>query len=109
MPLPRLRFQVSHLRFSMVYCLLLYVGCNALNLGKLAAWFRHGDGLDYLALVSYLFAGLCLFLVIFLLLAHRWTIKPLAIVLVVASGIGAYFIAKYGVAIDSSMLRNAIH
>ncbi len=33
----------------------------------------------------------------------------MAILLVVASAVVTYFIAKYGVAIDSSMIRNAVH
>ncbi|MES1263038.1 MAG: phosphoethanolamine transferase domain-containing protein, partial [Peristeroidobacter soli] len=62
-----------------------------------------------MGLSAYLLAGLCLFIFVFTLLAHRWTIKPLAILLVVASAVVTYFIAKYGVAIDSSMIRNAVH
>jgi len=88
---------------------LLFAVCNALNLDKLTRWFRLGDGLDYSALLAYLLAGLCLFLVVFLLLAHRWTIKPLAVLLVAASATATYFIAKYDVAIDSSMVLNALH
>jgi lipid A ethanolaminephosphotransferase len=42
-------------------------------------------------------------------LAHRLTIKPFAILLTICSAAVTYFIAKYGVAIDTSMIRNAIH
>src|SRR5262249_5009674 len=48
-------------------------------------------------------------LAVFTLLAHRWTIKPCAILLTICSGAVTYFIAKYGVAVDTSMVRNAIH
>ena len=58
---------------------------------------------------AYLLAGLCLFILIFALLAHRLTIKPLAILLTILSATVTYFIAKYGVAIDSSMILNAVH
>jgi lipid A ethanolaminephosphotransferase len=104
-----LRFQVSHLRFSLGYSVLLYGVCNTLNLDKLSKWFRHGDGLDSVALAAYLVAGLCLFTAFFTLLAHRRTIKPLAILLTIASAAGSYFIAKYGVAIDTSMVQNTVH
>lgn len=109
MALSRLRFQISHTGFSVGFPLALYVICNALNIDRLAQWFRQGDGLDYSALAAYLLAGLCLFTVVFTLLAHRRTIKPVAIALTIASASVTYFIAKYDVAVDSSMLRNAIH
>lgn len=103
------RIQSSHTRFSIVFSTLLYGTCNALNMDKLSKWFYLNDRLDYLALSAYLLAGLCLFLVLFMLLAHRWTIKPWAIVLTIASAGAAYFISKYNVAIDSSMVENTIH
>jgi len=105
----RLRFQTSHLRFCLGFSLALYTICNAINFDKLSKWFRHGDGLDYLALSAYLLAGLCLFTAFFTLLAHRRTIKPLAIALTITSTAGTYFIAKYGVAIDTSMVQNTVH
>lgn len=109
MPLSRLRFQISHTGFAVAFSLALYVICNALNIDQLAQWFRQGDALDSSALAAYLLAGLCLFTLVFTLLAHRWTIKPVAIVLTIVSAAVTYFIAKYGVAIDSSMIRNAVH
>jgi lipid A ethanolaminephosphotransferase len=103
------RIRTSHTRFLLVFTFVLYAICNALNIDKLARWFHQKDGLDYPALIAYLIAGLCLFLVFFTLLAHRRTIKPVAIVLVIVSAAVTYFVAKYNVAIDSSMVLNAIH
>ena len=105
----RLRFQTSHLRFSLVFSLALYAVCNTINIDKLSKWFRHGDGLDYAAVAAYLVAGLCLFTAFFTLLAHRRTIKPFAILLTILGAASTYFIAKYGVAIDSSMVQNTVH
>jgi len=105
----KLRFQISHVRFAIVFPVLLYAICNAVNLERLARWFRHGDRLDYWGLSAYLLAGLCLFVLIFTLLAHRLTVKPFAILLTILSATATYFIAKYGVAIDSSMILNAVH
>ena len=105
----KLRFRISHDRFSIVFPVLLYAICNAVNLDRLAKWFRHGDRPDYLGLAAYLVAGLCLFIVVFTLLAHRRTVKPVAILLTTLSATATYFIAKYGVAIDSSMILNAVH
>lgn len=93
----------------MLFCGLLYGICNALNMGKLAQWFPQQGGYDLVALAAYLLAGQCLFLVFFVLLAHRWTIKPLAVLLLAASAPAVYFISKYDVAIDSSMVLNTIH
>src|SRR5690349_16360813 len=101
--------RISHTGFTAAFCATLYVVCNALNVDKLAKWFRAGESLDFTALAAYLLAGLCLFIVVFTLLAHRWTIKPFAILLALSSGLVTYFINKYGVAVDSSMVRNAIH
>jgi len=93
----------------MGFTLLLYAVCNAINIDRLSRWFRDGDGVDYSALAAYLLAGLCLFTLFFTLLAHRRTIKPFAILLTIASAAGTYFIAKYGVAIDTSMVQNTVH
>src|SRR4051812_45952988 len=77
MHLSKFRVRTSHTRFCIGYALALFVICNAINIDKLAKWFRQGDGLDYPALAAYLAAGLCLFIVVFTLLAHRLTLKPL--------------------------------
>ena len=61
----KLRFQVSHVRFSIVFPVLLYAICNTVSLERLAKWFQHGDRLDYSGLSAYLLAGLCLFILIF--------------------------------------------
>jgi lipid A ethanolaminephosphotransferase len=103
------RYQVSHVGFAIGFPALLYAICNSLNIDRLARWFRQGDDLDLSALSAYLLAGLSLFIIFFALLSHRLTIKPLAILLTILSAGGTYFIAKYGVAIDSSMVLNAVH
>jgi Predicted membrane-associated, metal-dependent hydrolase len=103
------RFRTSHAKFSVGFALLLYAVCNALNFGKLTKWFHRDDALDYAALSSYLVAGLCLFIAFFVLVAHRRTIKASAILLTVVSAAATYFISKYNVAIDSSMVLNTLH
>jgi lipid A ethanolaminephosphotransferase len=105
----KLRFQTSHTRFSVGFSVALYAICNALNLDKLSKWFHEKDGLNYVALSAYLLIGLCLLIAFFALLAHRRTIKPLAILLTVVSAATTYFVSKYNVAIDSSMVLNTIH
>lgn len=102
-------FRMSHAAFCVAFPALLFAACNALNIGKLSKWFAGTGGTDYVALSAYLLASLCLFVAFFVLLAHRRTVKPLAILLVALSAAATYFIAKYDVAIDSSMLLNVIH
>jgi len=87
----------------------MYVIYNAFNIEKLTKWFYQGNTLDYPALLAYLVVGLSLFIVFFILFAYRWTIKPLAIILIVLSAASTYFISKYNVAIDTSMVMNVVH
>jgi lipid A ethanolaminephosphotransferase len=109
MAISKLRPRISHAEFAVVFPILLYSICNALNIDKLTKWFTQKAGVDYVALSAYLVAGLCLFIAFFVLLAHRRTIKPLAIVIVILSTAATYFISKYNVAIDSSMILNVAH
>lgn len=103
------RLRVTHAGFLVGFPAALYVACNALNIGKLATWFQGTGGLELMAFSAYLLVGLCLFIAVFALLAHPWTIKPVAILLVAASGAATYFIAKYNVAVDSSMVINTVN
>lgn len=109
MRVSRIRFHISHTRFAIAFPTSLYVVCNALNIDRLSKWFPRGDGLDLQALAAFLFAGLCLTIAVFTLVAHRLTIKPFAVLLTIASAAATYFIAKYGVAIDTSMMQNFVH
>lgn len=103
------RFQISHIRFAIAFPTVLYVACNALNIDRLSKWFPRGDDPDLPALAAFLFAGLCLTIAVFTLVAHRLTIKPFAVLLTFASAAATYFISKYGVAIDTSMMENVVH
>lgn len=101
--------RLSHTAFCVAFPLALYAACNALNFDKLARWFASNDGTNHAGLFAYLLSGLCLFIAFFVLLAHRRTIKPFAILITVMSGLATYFIAKYNVAIDGSMMLNVAH
>jgi lipid A ethanolaminephosphotransferase len=43
-----------------------------------------------------------------MLFAWRWTLKPVATVLLLIAAFGAYFMLNYGIAIDASMLTNVL-
>lgn len=109
MALDRLRFRTSHATFCVAFPFVLFAVCNAINIDRLAKWFTQKDGLDIVGLAAYLFAALCLFIAFFALLAHRRTVKPFAILIVVLSAAATYFIAKYDVAVDSSMIMNVVN
>lgn len=75
---------------------------------KIAKWFLSNGSMNYLALCSYLAVGFAVFNAFFLIFAHRWTTKPLAILLTILSGSATYFISKYNIAIDRTMLMHVL-
>ena len=103
------KLNLSHLSFSLIFPTLLYAACNAVVIEKIARWFPMGDSLDYAGLGAFLLFGLCLFIAIFILFAHRWTIKPVAMLFIVTSAAATYFISKYDVAIDRTMVMNTLN
>ena len=103
------RIHVSALQFCIFYPALIYASSNALSLPKFIKWFYFKGGTELLALISFFIVGLCLFIFLFTLLAHRKTIKVVAIIFAVLSAASAYFINKYGIAIDRTMLMNVIN
>ncbi len=105
--LPQLK--ISHSLYSIIFTTLLYVVNNALNIDKITQWFYVGDSIEYLSLGAYLIFGLCIFIIFFMLLAHRWLIKPLSILLIVSSAAATYFIAKYNIAVDRTMIMNTVY
>ena len=104
-----IKFQFSHISFCILYSTSLYIVCNAVNINKTAKWFYLKNEFSYIGISAFYIAGLCLFIAIFTIFAHRWTVKPLAIIIILLSGASAYFISKYNVAIDHHMIKNAIN
>lgn len=105
----RFSLNVSHLTFSLWFTMALFVVCNAINYDKIVKWFYLGEQVDYAGFLAFLILGWSLFVAFFLLLAHRWSIKPLAILFIVLSAGVTYFISKYNVAIDRTMVMNAFY
>lgn len=104
-----LELKVSHSTFSIIFPTLLYIIFNAINFDKIYKWFYLGDQIDYFSLIAYLIFGLSVFITIFLFFSHKWTIKIVSIAIVILSTAAAYFIAKYNVAIDGSMILNTVY
>lgn len=103
------KFRISHISFCTIYSTLLYAICNVINFDKITKWFYLKDKIDYVGLAAFLIVGLCAFIAVFSLLAHRKTTKPFAIFFVILSATAAYFAAKYNAVIDYSMIMNAVN
>lgn len=69
------------------------------NMAELSAW---GFGATLFVLV------LALHVVLLLLVANRWTVKPMLAVLAVATAGASYYMGAYGVYLDPSMVRNVL-
>ncbi len=100
---------ISHIHFVLLYAVLLYTVSNAINFDKIVKWFYLGDEVHYSALLAYLLLGLCLFILFLLLLAHPRILKTFTILLLIPSAAATYFIDKYGIAVDRSMVMNTLH
>lgn len=103
------RYTIAHTRFCIWYCVISYVSFNLINYSRFAKWFYLKGGTDYPGLLAFFAIGLLMFLFVFLLLAQRRTTKLFAIIFVVLGAAGTYFVHKYDVAIDRTMIMNAIH
>lgn len=104
---PKLQF--SHTSFALLYSALTYIAYNALNFSKIAKWFYFKDHIDYLGITAFAGFGFCIYAAFFLLISTRKTTKFFAILMVILSCTATYFINKYNVAIDRSMLMNTIN
>ena len=67
--------------------------------GELSAW---GFG----AALAVMLVALHVLLVA--LVAHRWTVKPVLVVLIIGTAFATYYMQQYGVYLDPSMLRNVL-
>ena len=105
-----LKFKVPYIYFSIIFITSLYVVYNSINIDKFIKWFIDGDSINYIGLGAFFIIGLSLSISFFLLVfSHRWVIKPAAIIFIILSAICSYFISKYNVAIDRTMLMNALY
>lgn len=103
------KFNVNFHPFCLWFSSISYLGFNALNYNKIIRWFIAKDHYDYLGISAFYITGWCLSLIIFLLIAHPRTAKFMAILLTILSTVTVYFIIKYDVAIDRTMIMNAFY
>ena len=95
--------------FIFIFITTLYVVCNIINFDKISKWFLVGNEIDFIPLFAYFVLGWALSIVVFTLLAQRWIIKGFSIFLLLSSTAAAYFISKYDVAVDKSMIMNVLY
>ena len=104
-----IKLETSHTTFSLIFTILMYVIYNLLNIDKITKWFYLGDDFYFSAFIAYMLVGLSLFFVFFMIFAHRWTVKALATVLIILSASTTYFISKYNIALDTTMVMNTVY
>ena len=107
--LKKLNIQITHTTYALLFCGLMYFSCNLLILDQFVKWFLLKEKIDYIGLSAFFTLGFAFFLIFFLLISHRKTIKFFSIILCILSTISLYFIKKYDVSIDRTMLMNAIY
>lgn len=103
------KIKTSHLKFVLAYSTLLFGVCNGINFSKFSKWFHLKEQFDYSGLAAFFAVGLCVTIALFALISTRKTTKLFAILFVILGTIATYFTAKYNVAIDRSMIMNAIN
>lgn len=103
------QIKISHISFCFFYSLFTYLACNLINLNKLIKWFYWGEKIDYSGFLAFALIGFFVSFAFFLLIFTRKTSKILAILFLFLSCTATYFINKYDVAIDRSMIMNTIY
>ncbi|PHV09824.1 phosphoethanolamine transferase [Chitinimonas sp. BJB300] len=102
------RPQLSVETLTGLACIFFITACNTLF------WQAALDGRDIASLQSWRFAGAvglalaAVHFAILLLFMSRWTIKPLLGVLFVVTGFATYYMQRYHVYFDTSMIRNVL-
>jgi len=101
---PTLRTETLTLLASLAFTL----ACNGAFWSALLGHRDAGAGATWLLAVGtgLIITGLQWLLL--LLVANRWTVKPLLMFLAVATAAAVYFMGTYGIYIDKSMLRNVM-
>jgi lipid A ethanolaminephosphotransferase len=103
------KISISHIWFCLLFPTITYIVANALTIDKIANWFVVGENIEMLGLLAYLFFALCFYIAFFIIFAHKWIIKPVASIFIIFNAASSYFIYKYGVAIDTTMLMNVFY
>ena len=101
--------QISYTKFILVYASFVFIVNNTINYDKFTKWFITKDIFDYTGFISYAIVGLFLSIALISIFSHKYTTKIFAIFVVLSSSFSTYFISKFGIAIDRSMILNTIN
>jgi len=101
--------QVTYGKFILIYTSLVFIINNMINYDKFTKWFITKEIFDYSGFIAYSFVGLFLSIALISIFSHKYTTKIFAIFIVTTSAFSTYFISKFGIAIDRSMILNTIH
>ncbi len=104
-----LQLKISYTKFILYYTFLHLMVFNAINPTKITKWFSSTDSFDYLGYISWMTIAWLMLVVIYSLFCHKYTTKAFAIITLFISTACAYFILKYNIAIEESMIMNIIH
>ncbi len=105
----RTRWPISTERLALFASLFFALACNLPFLASITA------GQPWAQLPTWLFAGamlgllFALHLLLLSLVLHRWIARPLLTVLLVTTAFATYYMKKYGVFLDPTMLRNVMN
>lgn len=105
----KLPIPVNYFTFIFSYGLAMFLICNSFNFTKFTPYFLANNQLDYLGLAVFFYLALALFILFMLLIFHKKTTKFFAITLCFLSSLVLYFMNKYDVLIDRTMIMNAIY
>lgn len=101
--------EISYTKFIISYVSLVYFINNIINYDKFTKWFISKGVFDYSGFIAFIFIGLFLSIALISIFSHKYTTKPFAIFIIIASTFSTYVISKFDVAIDRSMIMNIIH
>ena len=104
-----MKLKISSTKFILLYTTFIYIVNNILIYDKFTKWFITKDSMDYSGFIAYIFLGLFLSIALISIFSHKYTTKPFAIFIIISSVFSTYFISKFGVAIDRSMIVNIIN
>ena len=103
------KISVNYFTFVFGYAIIMFLVCNSFNIKKFTPYFIANNQTDYFGLLVFFYLALALFILFLLLIFHKKTSKFLAILLCFLSSLVLYFINKYDVLIDRTMVMNALY
>ncbi|RLA82848.1 MAG: hypothetical protein DRG78_06005 [Epsilonproteobacteria bacterium] len=101
-----MKYRISSIKYILIFIPFVFVVNNAIIIEKFIKWFSDKGILDTTGLIAYMIVGLFLSIALFTILAHKYIIKGFSIFILICSTAATYFISKYDIAVDRSMILN---